>query len=50
VQILAARRHDRRMQAAIEACHDEQARLAVIAAGVLCNHRSLPIKVSHPLE
>jgi hypothetical protein len=50
VQILAARRNDRRVQTAIEASHHEQTRLAVITAGILPNHRRVPIELRHPLE
>src|SRR5271170_7186254 len=49
-QILAARRHDCRMQTAVEERHHQQARLALIAAGVFRYQRRVPFEFGHPLE
>jgi hypothetical protein len=38
------------MEVTVEAAHHTQARLAVIAPGVLCDHGRIPIEVRYSLE
>src|SRR6516164_4539039 len=49
-QILTARCHDHRVEAAIKARNHTQARLAIVAAGVFHNNRGVPIEFDDPLE